>query len=105
MWTRRSSWLPAWRSSSTASSISPGSRRPASGDDEKPLRKPAQVAAAVVGDRHEVLHPHPEPTGQVDPGLHRDHVSGLQDLIRLSGEARGLVQLEADAMPEPVAEP
>ncbi len=47
----------------------------------------------------------PQPTGQVDAGLDRDHVPGAQRLLRRGPrQARSLVDLQADAVTEAVAE-
>ena len=68
------------------------------------LAEPAQVSVAVAGDHDQVLDPDAELPGQVDAGLDRDDVA-LRELVLGGGrEPRPLVDLEAHAVAEPVAE-
>ena len=46
----------------------------------------------------------PSSPGQVDAGLDRHHLAGLQGVLGAAAEPRRLVDLEADAVAEPVAE-
>src|SRR5438105_9241252 len=68
------------------------------------LRERGQHLEPVVGDDREVLDPDPADAAQVDAGLDRDDVAGGEDVARLPVEVRALVELEADAVAEPVAE-
>ena len=58
----------------------------------------------VVGDDDQVLDPDPELARDVDAGLDRDHVAGLEHVLRALAQPRRLVDLEPDAVAEPVAE-
>src|SRR5580765_151710 len=59
---------------------------------------------AVVGDLHHVLDPDTAHAREVDPGLNRHHGAGRQRIVLLAAEARRLVDLEADPVPEAVHE-
>ena len=59
---------------------------------------------AVLGDDDEVLDPDAEAAGDVDAGLDRDDVAGAEHVVGALAEARRLVDLEADAVAEAVAE-
>ena len=63
-----------------------------------------QVPAAVLGDDDEVLDPHAELARQVDARLDGDDFAGREHVVGARREARPLVDLEADAVAEPVAE-
>ena len=58
----------------------------------------------VRGHHDQVLDPRPAATRQVDPGLDRDHVAGLQPGLGGPREPRRLVDIEPDAVAEAVAE-
>ena len=60
--------------------------------------------AAVLGDHHQVLDPDPELARQVDAGLDGDDVAGAQLVLGALRQPRRLVDLEADAVTETVAE-
>src|SRR5262249_22089354 len=62
-----------------------------------------QVLATVVGDEHDVLEPAPAVAGAVEARLDGDDVAG-DEVGAHSAEARLLVHLEADAVPERVEE-
>src|SRR6185503_1452181 len=64
----------------------------------------AEVPQAVVGDDHQVLDPHTEVAGQVDPRLDGDDFVPRQQVVGAHREARTLVDVEADPVAEPVAE-
>src|SRR5438105_2567228 len=76
----------------------------ASFEDAQLLRQPAQDVVALVGHDHQVLDPYPEATREVDARLDRDHVAGEQRPVRALGQAGALVDLDADPVPEAVAE-
>ena len=59
---------------------------------------------AVLGHDDEVLDPHADGARHVDPGLDGDDVAGGERVVALLRQARGLVDLEPDAVAEPVAE-
>src|SRR5215217_1930717 len=67
------------------------------------VRKVRQGLAALLGDHDEILEPDAAVALPVAAGLQCDHVSRLQ---RVGGaaEPRALVDLETDAMAEPVEE-
>jgi hypothetical protein len=54
--------------------------------------------------QHVILDPHTAPPGDVDARLDRDHHSRLERAFFVLSQARGLVNLEADAVSQPVAE-
>src|SRR5437764_2095546 len=58
----------------------------------------------VVGHHDEVLDPHPEASGQVDARFDGDDVPRLKRRLVALGQPRRLVDLEAHAVAEPVAE-
>ncbi len=61
-------------------------------------------SAPSAGDGHEILDPDAALARQVDAGLDRHDVAGLQHVRRLRAEDGRLVDLDADAVPEPVTE-
>src|SRR5215211_8312285 len=67
------------------------------------VRKIRQRVAAVLGDDDEILEPDAAVALAVTARLERDHIAGLQ---RVGGAAEPgtLVDLEPDAVPEPVEE-
>src|SRR5215208_2262443 len=67
------------------------------------VRKIRQRLASLVGDDHEILQPDAAVALPVAAGLERDHVAGLQRVGR-AAEPRALVDLETDAVAEPVEE-
>src|SRR6187200_3338138 len=67
------------------------------------VRKLRQCLAAVLGDDHEVLEPDAAVALPIAPGLERDHVAGLQR-VAAAAEAGPLVDVEPDAVAEPVEE-
>src|SRR3954447_2756659 len=73
-------------------------------DDPQVLRQRRDDLAAVVGDDDEVLDPHADRAGHIDPRLDRDDVARLQRVLPLLGEPRPLVDLEPDPVSEAVAE-
>src|SRR5581483_7041833 len=68
------------------------------------LREPGQVLEAVLGDDDVVLDADAEPALDVDPRLDGDDVARRQRVVRLGREPRRLVDVEAETVPEPVAE-
>src|SRR5205823_12829609 len=58
----------------------------------------------LLGPHHEVLDPHAEAPGEVDPRLNGDDVAGLERRLVALGQARLLVNLEPDPVAEAVAE-
>src|SRR6266550_1273140 len=68
------------------------------------LRKGRQHFRLGVRDDDQVLDPDPAQAGQVDARLDGDDVAGLEDAPRLLGEARILVDDQADAVSEAVSE-
>src|SRR5919201_206030 len=68
------------------------------------LRERAQEGRSVVSDRDEILDAHTPDSHQVDPGLDRDHIARGQRVRRRLREPWRLVDSEADAVAEPVAE-
>ena len=73
-------------------------------DELELFRQAAEVAVAVVGDDDQVLDPDAELARQVDAGLDRHHFAGREHVLGARRDARPLVDLEADAVAEPVAE-
>src|SRR5207244_9604210 len=67
-------------------------------------RVPRQVLGAVRRHEHEVLEPHTAVALPVAAGLDGDDVAGPERLLRRQAHSRGLVNLEADAVAEPVEE-
>ena len=59
---------------------------------------------AVLGDHDQVLDPDPELARDVDAGLDRDHVAGLEHVLGGLAQPRRLVDLEPDPVAETVAE-
>ena len=59
---------------------------------------------SVPGDDDEILDPHSQLAGNVDPRLDRHHLAGLEHVLGAVRDARRLVDLEADTVAEPVAE-
>ncbi len=45
------------------------------------FRERAEVPQAVGGDDDQVLDPHAEVAGEVDPGLDRDHFVHREDVV------------------------
>src|SRR5215218_11438455 len=68
------------------------------------LRERRQDLGAVLADHDQVLDPDPAQAAQVDPRLDGDHVAGGEHVRRLRREPRVLVDEQADAVAEPVAE-
>ena len=73
-------------------------------DRDELLVELGQPLTAVFRDEHEVLDADAALAGEVDPRLDGDDVAGLEHVGRLGAQRRGLVDLDADAVPEPVAE-
>src|SRR5207247_4083701 len=64
-----------------------------------------QPDRTIVGDRHDVFDPRPEPAREVDAGLDRERHAGLE-LRRVAGhDVRRLVDLKADPVAGAVDEP
>src|ERR671937_1949291 len=57
----------------------------------------------TVGDDDEVFDPHPADAFEVDPRLDGDDVAGCERVARLARQARCLVHLYPDPVPEAVA--
>src|SRR5579885_3168322 len=74
------------------------------GSGRQVVRVPRQVLGAARGDEEEVLEPHAAEAGPVEAGLGGDDVARAQGVLRRQPEARLLVDLEADAVAEPVEE-
>src|SRR5690348_18313724 len=78
-------------------------------DQLKLLGEAAEVAQSLLANDDEVLDPHPELTGQIDPRLDRDDLAGLQHVVGAARQTRALVHLESDtvakAVPEALAVP
>ena len=72
--------------------------------DRQVLRESGEGVGAVVGDDHGVLDAHAAHTGEVHAGLDGHDVAGRQGTTRGRGDPRGLVDLEADAVPGAVHE-
>src|SRR5205814_8911282 len=68
------------------------------------VRVGRQVLDAVLGDEHEVLEAAAAEPPLVEARLDRDDVAGDHRVPRGEAEARLLVQVEADAVPEAVDE-
>src|SRR6266511_1421800 len=68
------------------------------------LGERGQHLTAVLGDDDQILDPDHAEAGEVDPRLDGDDVSGLELVFRLLREPRRLVDEQADAVPEAVAE-
>src|SRR5581483_9007027 len=62
-----------------------------------------ELGDAVANDG-QVLDADAAEAGEVNAGLDRDHVAGLEDVLGLAREPRPLVHGEADAVAEAVAE-
>src|SRR4051794_33890746 len=75
-----------------------------SGDDGERLGGPAEDLAGVLGDDDQVLDAHAAAAGDVDARLDRDHVPPRQVRVLAARQPRTLVDLEADAVTEAVAE-
>src|SRR6476659_7336792 len=73
-------------------------------DLDQVLRERGQHLDAVLPHDGEILDPAAADALEVDPGLDRDDLPGLQRVRRLGREPRRLVDLEPDAVPEAVAE-
>src|SRR3954467_13260477 len=73
-------------------------------DDDQVLRGRRQDVGTIAADDHQVLDPYAEAAGQVHAGLHRDRVSRRQRALPARGQPRLLVDLQADAVAEPVSE-
>ena len=84
-------------------------RAPSAVDGHELLREPGQHLAAAVGHDDQVLDADAELARQVDPGLDRHRVAGLQRALRGLRQPRRLVHLQpdpvAEAVPEAIAEP
>src|SRR3954452_1548585 len=76
----------------------------ASLDDLKLLRRAAQVAVPIRLQDHQILDPHAEAARNVDPRLHGHGIAGAQLVLRGDREAGRLVDLQAHAVTEPMAE-
>src|SRR5436190_6484134 len=79
-----------------------GAGRLADGDEL--FREAEQDLGAVVGDDDQVLDPDAAPPLEVDARLDRDHVALRERVGRRLRQPRRLVDVDADAVPEPVAE-
>ena len=75
----------------------------ASGDDQHLLGEGRDDLAAVLGDDDEILDPAATDARQVETGLDRDDVADGKCVRRLGPKIRCLVNVEPDAMSEPVA--
>ena len=64
------------------------------------LRPSAEVVHPVFPDGDEVLDPHTEATGKVDPGLYRDHIPHQQLVVGALREPRRLMNGDPNAMAE-----
>src|ERR671910_1232856 len=84
----------------TSSRWSRTARRPLRRQIVRVLR---QVLVAVLRDQHEILEAAAAELRLVEPRLERDHVADL-DRAGVAGEPRSLVDLEPDAVAEPVVE-
>src|SRR3954463_16544067 len=80
-----------------------GATRLSGGGDEL-LREPDRVLDPVLGHDHVVLDPDPEAALEVDAGLDGDDVARRERVGALRREPRRLVDVEAEAVPETVAE-
>src|SRR5215208_6618098 len=88
-------WLVETTSAMSAASLA---------DLDQVLRERGQELDAVLAHDREVLDADASEARDVDPRLDRDDVAGLERVRRLRREARRLVDLQADAVPEPVPE-
>src|SRR5690349_16640219 len=79
-----------------------GPRRP-SADDAEVLGQPGQDLAARLGDDDKVFDPNAKLSGQVDARFDGDDVAGDKSVLGSLGEPRGLMDLDPDAVTEPVA--
>ena len=68
------------------------------------LRRRGEDLAALLGDHDEVLDPRSAAARDVDPGLHGHDLAGLEARLDALREAGVLVDLQADAVAEAVAE-
>ena len=59
---------------------------------------------SVRGHQHVVFDTHPADAGQIDTRLDRDHHVGLQLFLRAPRQRRSLVNGQAQAVTQPVAE-
>src|SRR4051794_23530347 len=89
---------------STTRAPSWGPRTRPSVDQRKGLRGAGEHPAAVRDDHDEVLDPHAAAARQVHARLDGDDVACNQALFGAAGQARPLVDLEPDAVAEPVPE-
>ena len=64
----------------------------------------AEVAMTVVCHHHQILDPDPKLAGYVDARLDRDDVAGEQLVVGALRQPRRLVDLDPDAVSEPVSE-
>src|SRR5271169_375557 len=68
------------------------------------LCEAGQGACAVLGHDQGVLHADPAVPGNIDTGLDGDDEAGGEDSSAELADRRGLVDIEADAVPRPVLE-
>src|SRR6058998_3964027 len=73
-------------------------------DGHELLREGRQHLRTVLSDDDEILDPDAAETLQVNARLDRDDVAGDELVRGFRAEARGLVDVETDAVAEPVAE-
>src|SRR5215207_761754 len=92
-------WFVLTISATGRASVAPGS-----GDLDQVLREAAQHVDAAVAHDDEVLDAHAALAGRVDAGLDREDVAWLEHVGRLGPRARRLVDEQADAVAEAVAE-
>jgi nucleotide-binding universal stress UspA family protein len=71
---------------------------PLSRDDAHLVAGVVQAPAALLGRGDDVLHAHPEATGQVDPGLDREAHAGLDRVGLALDHIRRLVGGQPDAV-------
>src|SRR5947209_674108 len=98
----------AWTSAAALPTSAPGitlpSARPRLFDDRELLGKRSEDITPLVGDCHQILDAHPELAWQIHTRLDCDDVAGRELVLGALGEARGLVDLDAHPVTEPVAE-
>src|SRR3954447_7756162 len=94
---------PVWIDAA-ASRTRPSDERCRSVDDAELLGQAAEIAVAVLGHHDQVLDPHTDLAGQINPWLDGDRLAGEKGVLGASRQARRLVHLEPDAVAEAVAE-
>src|SRR6266536_5108650 len=75
-----------------------------SADRQEPFWQAAEHLSTVFANGHEILDPDAADAWDVHARLDGDDIAGLQRVGRRGGQARRLVDLEADAVAEAVAE-